>query len=103
MSSARSPSYSGADDHCRFAAVVAPDTVRCTPDSPVPLPTVGVGHASAWIARSTITLAAVGSPDNPVNYSRTPPNFPESDLFTGVQPGAPNTVQCTTGQSGVPD
>jgi hypothetical protein len=36
MSGARSPSYSGADDCCRFVAVGAPDTVRCTPDSPVP-------------------------------------------------------------------
>jgi hypothetical protein len=55
------------------------------------------------IARPTVALAAVGSPDSPVNYSRTPPNSPESGLFTGVQPGAPNTVRCTTGQSGVPD
>jgi hypothetical protein len=36
MSGARSPSYSGTDDHCRFVAVGTPDTVRCTPDSPVP-------------------------------------------------------------------
>jgi hypothetical protein len=56
-----------------------------------------------WIARPTVALAAVGSPDSPVNYSRTPPNFPESGLFIGVQPGAPDTVRCTTGQSGVPD
>ena len=55
------------------------------------------------IARPTVALAAVGSPDSSVNYSRTPPNFPESGLFTGVQPGAPDTVWCTTGQSGVPD
>jgi hypothetical protein len=34
-SGARSPSYSGTDDRCRFVAVGAPDTVRCTPDSPV--------------------------------------------------------------------
>jgi hypothetical protein len=40
MSGARSPSYSGADDRCRFVAVGAPDTVRC------PLPTIGAGHAS---------------------------------------------------------
>jgi hypothetical protein len=50
----------------------------------------------------TVALAAVGSPDSPVNYSRTPPIFPESDLFTGGWPGAPDTVWCTTGQSGVP-
>jgi hypothetical protein len=37
-----------------------------------------------------------------MNYSRTPPNSPESGLFTGGQPGAPDTVLCTTGQSGVP-
>jgi hypothetical protein len=56
-----------------------------------------------WIARSTVALAAVGSPDSPVNYSRTPPNFPESGQFVGSQPGAPDIVRCTTGQSGVPD
>jgi hypothetical protein len=40
MSGARSPSYSGADDRCRFVAVGAPNTVWC------PVPTVGAGHAS---------------------------------------------------------
>jgi hypothetical protein len=55
------------------------------------------------IAWPTVALAAVGSPDSPVNYSRTPPNFPESGLFTGVQSGAPDTVRYTIGQSGVPD
>jgi hypothetical protein len=55
-----------------------------------------------WIARPTVALAAVGSPDSPVNYSRTPPMFPKSGLFTGGWPGAPDTVRCTTGQSGVP-
>jgi hypothetical protein len=47
-----------------------------------------------WIARSTVALTAVGSLDSPVNYSRTPPNSPQSGLFTGVQPGAPDTVRC---------
>jgi hypothetical protein len=54
------------------------------------------------IARPTVALATVGSPDSPVNFSRTPPIFPESGLFTGGWPGAPDTVSCTTGQSGVP-
>jgi hypothetical protein len=27
------------------------------------------------IARPTVALATIGSPDSPVNYSRTPPNF----------------------------
>jgi hypothetical protein len=55
------------------------------------------------IARSTVALAAVGSPDSLVNYSRTPPKSPESGQFAGSQLGAPDTVRCTTGQSGVPD
>jgi hypothetical protein len=36
------------------------------------------------IARPTVALATVGSPDSPVNYSRTPLIFPKSGLFTGV-------------------
>jgi hypothetical protein len=55
------------------------------------------------IARPTVALATVGSPDSPVNYSLTPLLFPESSQFTAGQPGTPNTVRCTTGQSGVPD
>jgi hypothetical protein len=44
------------------------------------------------IARLTVALVAVGSPDSPVNYSRTLPIFPERGLFTGVgvsRPGGP--------------
>jgi hypothetical protein len=55
------------------------------------------------IVQPTVALATVGSPDSPVNYSRTPPIFPESGLFTGGWPGARDTVRCTTGQSGVLD
>jgi hypothetical protein len=54
------------------------------------------------IWRPTVALAAVGSPDSPVNYSRTP-KFPESGQFAEDQPGASDIVRCTTGQSGVPD
>jgi hypothetical protein len=78
-------------------------TVRC------PLPTVG-----ATICRTKIAQPAVGAgdrwltgqsgapPDSPVNYSRTPPSNPESSEFTANQPGAPDTIWCTTGQSSVP-
>jgi hypothetical protein len=31
-----------------------------------------------------------------VNYSRTPPIFPESGLFTGGWPGAPDSPVCQT-------
>jgi hypothetical protein len=54
------------------------------------------------IAWPTVALAAVGSPDSPVNYSRTPLIFPESGLFNGGWPSAPDTIRCTTGQSSVP-
>jgi hypothetical protein len=39
-------SFFGEADRWRFGAVGAPDTVRCTPDSPVLLLTVGSCHAS---------------------------------------------------------
>jgi hypothetical protein len=78
-------------------------TVRCL------LPTVGVGHASPTDCAADrcaggrlLTRQSGAPPDSPVNYSRTPPIFLESGLFTGSQPGAPDTVWCTTGQSGVP-
>jgi hypothetical protein len=54
------------------------------------------------IARPTVALAAVGSPDSPVNYSRTPPNSPESGDIAADSSGASDTVRCTTGQSGAP-
>jgi hypothetical protein len=79
-------------------------TVRC------PLPTVGAGHASPADLEADrcaggrwLTGQSGAPPDSPVNYSRKPPKFPESGLFAGVQPGAPDTVRCTIGQSGVPD
>jgi hypothetical protein len=79
-------------------------TVRC------PLPTIGAGHASPADCAADrcagghwLTGQSGAPPDSPVNYSCTPPNFPESGLFTGVQPGASDTIRCTTGQSGVPD
>jgi hypothetical protein len=78
-------------------------TVRC------PLPTVSLGHASPTdcaVDRCAgdrwLTGQSGAPPDSPMNCSRTPPNFPESGLLTRVQPGASDTVRCTTGQSGVP-
>jgi hypothetical protein len=72
-------------------------TVRC------PLPTVGAGHVSPADCATDrcaggrwLTGQSGAPPDSPANYSRTPPNFPESGLFTGVQPAPPNTVRCTT-------
>jgi hypothetical protein len=66
-------------------------TVRC------PLQTVGPATRHAWIARPT-----VGSPDSPVIFSRTPPSSSRERPVDQRQPGAPDTVWCTTGQSGAP-
>jgi hypothetical protein len=65
-------SFFGEADRWRFGAVGAPDTVRCTPDSPVPLLTVGSCHASR------------------ADYA--------ADRWPG-RPLAHRTVRCTTGQS----
>jgi hypothetical protein len=85
----------GAADHWRFGAVGAPDTVRCTPDSPVPPSDRWAGHASRadcaadrWLGRplahQTVrcTTGQSGAPpDSPLIYSRTPPTKPESSQF----------------------
>jgi hypothetical protein len=43
------------------------------------------------IARPTVALAAVGSPDSLVNFSRTPPSSPESGQFTLDSSGTPDS------------
>jgi hypothetical protein len=141
LSGARSPSFSGASDRCRFAALAhrtqsgAHRTVRC------PLPTVGAPTSRARIAWPTVgavdhwltgqsgvspdspvnfsctplnvsrerrlrhgrlTGQSGAPPDSPVNYSRMPPSSPKSGLFIRGWPGAPDTVRCTTRQSGAP-
>jgi hypothetical protein len=69
--------------------------VRC------PLPTVGAGHTSPADCATDrcaggrwLTRQYGAPPDNPMNYSRTPPNSPESGLFTGVQPSALDSPVC---------
>jgi hypothetical protein len=78
-------------------------TVRCSHL------TVGSATRHARIARSTVGVAdrwltgqSGAPPDSPVNFSRTPPTRPESSQLTISRPGAPDTVRCTTGQSGAP-
>jgi hypothetical protein len=94
----------GEADRCNLGAVGASDTVRCTPDSPVPLPTVGTCHASrADSATDRWLTGQSGAPlDSPVIYSRTPPSKSREQPVHRCQPGAPDTVRCTTGQSGAP-
>jgi hypothetical protein len=54
------------------------------------------------LRRSCTTRQSGAPPDILVIYSRTPPSRPESRQITRRQPGTPDTVWCTTGQSGAP-
>jgi hypothetical protein len=72
-------------------------TVRC------PLPTVGVGHTSPVDCAADrcagdrwLTGQSGAPPDSPVIYSRTPPIFPESGLFTEGQPAPRDSPVCQT-------
>jgi hypothetical protein len=67
------------------------------PSRPLARPRVLRGSRSRPLARPT-----VGSPDSPVNYSRTPLNSSRERSVRLSQPGAPDTVRCTTGQFGAP-
>jgi hypothetical protein len=102
-------SFFGEADRWRFRAVGAPDTVRCTPDSPVPLLTVGSATRRARITWPTVDWAdcwltgqSDAPPDSLVIYSHTPSSKSREQPVDRRQPGAPDTVRCTTGQSGAP-
>jgi hypothetical protein len=82
---------------------LAQRTVRC------PLLTVGSATRRARITRPTVgpadcwlTGQSGAPPDSPVIYSRSPPTKPREQPVRQSQPGAPDTVWCTTGQSGAP-
>jgi hypothetical protein len=74
------------------------------PCRPLACPRVTRGLRGRPMAQSTVgfTGQSGAPPDSPVNFSRTPPSSLESVLFTKTGPGAPDTVRCTTGQSGAP-
>jgi hypothetical protein len=67
------------------------------PFRPLARPCVSRGSRSRLLARPT-----VGSPDSPVNYSRMPLITSREQQVRLSQPGALDTVRCTTGQSGAP-
>jgi hypothetical protein len=78
-------------------------TVRC------PLLAVGSCHTSRadsmvdrWPGRPLTHRTVRCTPDSPVNYSRTPLITSREQQVRLSQPGAPDTVRCTTGQSGAP-
>jgi hypothetical protein len=97
-------------------AVGAPDmsgahqTVRCpllavgSATCPAQIARPTVGPADRWLTRQSGAHRTVRcSPDSPVNYRRTSPVNSRERPVRPSQSGAPNTVRCTTGQSGAPD
>jgi hypothetical protein len=62
-------------------------------------PLLTVGSATR---RARITRPTVGSPDSPVIYSRTPLIASREQPVDRRRPSTPDSVRCTTGQSGAP-
>jgi hypothetical protein len=81
--------------HRTLSGVPNRPLLRATCRPRIAQPTIGAGDC--WL-----TGQSGAPPDSLVNYSRMPLCFLESSWFTASQPGAPDTVRCTTGQSGVP-
>jgi hypothetical protein len=74
-----------------------------------PLLTIGSATRRARILRPTVgpadcwlTGQSGAPPDSPVIYSRTPLIASREKSVDRCWPGAPDTVRCTTGQSGAP-
>jgi hypothetical protein len=65
---------------------------------PLARPRVSRGSRGRPLAHRTVRC----TPDSPVNYSRTPLITSREQQVRLSQPGAPDTVRCTTGQSGAP-
>jgi hypothetical protein len=78
------------------------DTIRCTPDSPVPPTSRWLGHVSRtdrpadrWPGRPLAHRTVRCTPDSPVNFSRTPLITSREQQVRLSLPGAPDTVRCT--------
>ena len=106
-------SVSGADCFPKLAQLTVEDleplahrTLSGAPIRPLARPRVTRGLRGRPLARPTVGSAdrwftgqSGAPPDSPVNYSRTPPPFPERGQFGGVQPGAPDSPVCQTEHS----
>jgi hypothetical protein len=110
QSGARFPSFYGEADRCRSGSRWRTGHVRCTPDSPVPPSDRWLGHVSRadraadrWPSRPLTHRTVRCTPDSPVNFNRTPSANSREWPLRPRLPGAPDTVRCTTGQSGAPD
>jgi hypothetical protein len=97
------PTVGGSEPLAHRTLSGAHRTVQC------PLLTVGSATRRARITRPTVgptdcwlTGQSGAPPDSPVIYSRTPLSKSREQRVRRCQPGAPDTVRCTTGQSGAP-
>ena len=104
VSGARFLSLNGEANRCRSGSRWRTGHVRCTPDSPVPPSSRWLGHVSRadrtadrWPGRPLAHRTVRCTPDSPVNFSRTPSANSREWPLRPRQPGAPDTVRCTTG------
>jgi hypothetical protein len=73
-------------------------TLSGAPFRPLARPHVSRGSRGRPLAHRTVRC----TPDSPVNYSRMPLITSREQQVHLSQPGAPDTVWCTTGQSSAP-
>jgi hypothetical protein len=109
LSGARFPSLNGEADRWQTWSRWRTGHVRCTPDSPVPSSSRWLSHVSRadcapdrWPGRPLAHRTVRCTPDSPVNFSRTSSVNSRERPLRPSQPGTPDTVRCTTGQSGAP-
>jgi hypothetical protein len=96
------PSIPGAADRWSSGPVGAPDTVQCTPDSPVcPTDRWREPCVARWSRGRPLAASAVDSPDILVHHwtvrwiiATSPFTFSKSNRFTVDQPGAPDSPVC---------
>jgi hypothetical protein len=103
LSGARFLSFYGEADRWQPESRWRTGHVRCTPDSPVPPSSRWLGHVSRRSRGRPLARPTVGSPDSPVNYSRTSPMNSRERPVRSSQPGAPDTVRCTPDSPVPPD
>jgi hypothetical protein len=96
-------SFSGEVDRLRFWSRWR--TGHCpvhTGQSGAPSRLLARPRVSRGLRNRPLAWPTVGSPDSPVNYSHTPLISSREQQVRLSQSGTPDTVRCTTGQSGAP-
>jgi hypothetical protein len=96
------PSILGAVDRWSSRPVGAPDTIRCTSDSPVcPTDRWREPRVARWSHDRPLAAGTIDSLDSPVHHrtvrwfiAMSPLSFPESAQLMPSQPGAPDSPVC---------